>query len=230
MGRFSTSSYQEKNPRFFALFPPENDAVFAPCSSSCSPVDCTLSLATPSSTPLIRQEDKHLFGSSATSSGMIGWDDCKTASYLSDHQPPRSVIRDGDTLLSRRCSNCDTTSTPLWRNGPKGPKSLCNACGIRFKKEERRATAGKSNSGEGSSAAEAGVRNQTYNGGPNYSYNHCYDSSSTWHHQTTQRVPCSYYSPSTSEYTFIDDVRDGDSDVTAAPFLSWRLNVADQLY
>ncbi|OAY75639.1 GATA transcription factor 19 [Ananas comosus] len=39
----------------------------------------------------------------------------------------------------RRCANCDTTSTPLWRNGPRGPKSLCNACGIRYKKEERRA-------------------------------------------------------------------------------------------
>ncbi|KAK8928733.1 GATA transcription factor 20 [Platanthera zijinensis] len=44
-------------------------------------------------------------------------------------------------LLARRCANCDTTSTPLWRNGPRGPKSLCNACGIRYKKEERRAAA-----------------------------------------------------------------------------------------
>ncbi|KAH7439649.1 hypothetical protein KP509_04G070700 [Ceratopteris richardii] len=38
----------------------------------------------------------------------------------------------------RICSRCKTRKTPLWRNGPKGPKSLCNACGIRFKKEERR--------------------------------------------------------------------------------------------
>ncbi|GFQ05778.1 putative gata transcription factor 22, partial [Phtheirospermum japonicum] len=29
------------------------------------------------------------------------------------------------------CSDCNTTKTPLWRSGPKGPKSLCNACGIR---------------------------------------------------------------------------------------------------
>ncbi|WOK99858.1 protein CYTOKININ-RESPONSIVE GATA TRANSCRIPTION FACTOR 1 [Canna indica] len=35
----------------------------------------------------------------------------------------------------RVCSNCSTTKTPLWRSGPQGPKSLCNACGIRQRKE-----------------------------------------------------------------------------------------------
>ncbi|KAJ6928642.1 hypothetical protein NC652_012697 [Populus alba x Populus x berolinensis] len=28
-----------------------------------------------------------------------------------------------------------TTKTPLWRGGPAGPKSLCNACGIRYRKK-----------------------------------------------------------------------------------------------
>ncbi|XP_038880207.1 GATA transcription factor 17-like [Benincasa hispida] len=32
------------------------------------------------------------------------------------------------------CVDCKTTKTPLWRGGPTGPKSLCNACGIRFRK------------------------------------------------------------------------------------------------
>ncbi|XP_062144891.1 GATA transcription factor 15-like [Alnus glutinosa] len=32
------------------------------------------------------------------------------------------------------CSDCKTTKTPLWRGGPAGPKSLCNACGIRYRK------------------------------------------------------------------------------------------------
>lgn len=33
------------------------------------------------------------------------------------------------------CTNCQATSSPLWRHGPKGPKTLCNACGIRFKRK-----------------------------------------------------------------------------------------------
>ncbi|KAG6414331.1 hypothetical protein SASPL_127051 [Salvia splendens] len=37
----------------------------------------------------------------------------------------------------RVCSDCHTTKTPLWRSGPKGPKSLCNACGIRQRKARR---------------------------------------------------------------------------------------------
>lgn len=34
----------------------------------------------------------------------------------------------------RCCIDCRTTKTPLWRGGPAGPKSLCNACGIRYRK------------------------------------------------------------------------------------------------
>lgn len=32
------------------------------------------------------------------------------------------------------CENCQKTNTPMWRAGPSGPKSLCNACGLRWKK------------------------------------------------------------------------------------------------
>uniref|UniRef100_A0A0C9S8E3 GATA transcription factor n=1 Tax=Wollemia nobilis TaxID=56998 RepID=A0A0C9S8E3_9CONI len=33
----------------------------------------------------------------------------------------------------RRCSHCLVQKTPQWRAGPLGPKTLCNACGVRFK-------------------------------------------------------------------------------------------------
>ncbi|OVA10125.1 zinc finger protein [Macleaya cordata] len=33
----------------------------------------------------------------------------------------------------RKCLHCEITKTPQWRAGPMGPKTLCNACGVRFK-------------------------------------------------------------------------------------------------
>ncbi|CAA0837283.1 GATA transcription factor 9 [Striga hermonthica] len=33
----------------------------------------------------------------------------------------------------RRCLHCDSEKTPQWRTGPMGPKTLCNACGVRYK-------------------------------------------------------------------------------------------------
>ncbi|KAL9240876.1 hypothetical protein vseg_015047 [Gypsophila vaccaria] len=33
----------------------------------------------------------------------------------------------------RKCKHCEITKTPQWRAGPMGPKSLCNACGVRYK-------------------------------------------------------------------------------------------------
>ncbi|CAJ1976755.1 unnamed protein product [Sphenostylis stenocarpa] len=33
----------------------------------------------------------------------------------------------------RKCMHCEITKTPQWRAGPMGPKTLCNACGVRFK-------------------------------------------------------------------------------------------------
>ena len=37
---------------------------------------------------------------------------------------------------SAQCLDCGTTSTSQWRTGPSGPKSLCNACGIRLQRNQ----------------------------------------------------------------------------------------------
>ncbi|XXG74355.1 hypothetical protein AAC387_Pa07g3095 [Persea americana] len=42
-----------------------------------------------------------------------------------------------DGVILRVCTDCNTSKTPLWRGGPAGPKSLCNACGIRYRKRRR---------------------------------------------------------------------------------------------
>ncbi|KAJ6737684.1 hypothetical protein OIU85_019713 [Salix viminalis] len=62
----------------------------------------------------------------------------------------------GEVEDKKACTDCKTTKTPLWRGGPAGPKSLCNACGIRYRKkrtmmrlekgsEKKRATTATSN-------------------------------------------------------------------------------------
>lgn len=35
------------------------------------------------------------------------------------------------------CQECDVSFTPEWRTGPKGKRSLCNACGLRFSKRQK---------------------------------------------------------------------------------------------
>ncbi|PPD79713.1 hypothetical protein GOBAR_DD23366 [Gossypium barbadense] len=38
-----------------------------------------------------------------------------------------------ETAVVRKCTHCEVTKTPQWREGPKGPKTLCNACGVRYR-------------------------------------------------------------------------------------------------
>ncbi|XP_033145166.1 GATA transcription factor 11 isoform X1 [Brassica rapa] len=52
----------------------------------------------------------------------------KDQSSVSDS--PEQFNADGTI---RMCTHCETTKTPQWREGPCGPKTLCNACGVRFR-------------------------------------------------------------------------------------------------
>ncbi|CAI7614285.1 unnamed protein product [Penicillium bialowiezense] len=36
------------------------------------------------------------------------------------------------------CGDCGTADSPEWRKGPNGPKTLCNACGLRWSKKEKK--------------------------------------------------------------------------------------------
>ena len=42
-------------------------------------------------------------------------------------------------VAGKRCAHCNTQTTPLWRNGPDGPKTLCNACGVRDNRRHAKA-------------------------------------------------------------------------------------------
>jgi len=35
------------------------------------------------------------------------------------------------------CITCGRTDSPEWRKGPLGPKTLCNACGLRWAKQTK---------------------------------------------------------------------------------------------
>ncbi|KAL2557465.1 GATA transcription factor 11 [Forsythia ovata] len=35
--------------------------------------------------------------------------------------------------INKKCTHCEVIKTPQWREGPMGPKTLCNACGVRYR-------------------------------------------------------------------------------------------------
>ncbi|RWW70795.1 hypothetical protein BHE74_00021512 [Ensete ventricosum] len=49
-------------------------------------------------------------------------------------EPPTVTVAGTSTAVKRqRCRHCEAEETPQWRAGPEGPKTLCNACGVRYK-------------------------------------------------------------------------------------------------
>ncbi|KAJ4720781.1 GATA transcription factor [Melia azedarach] len=52
---------------------------------------------------------------------------------LSAPQASDETKRNPPTQAVRKCMHCEITKTPQWRTGPMGPKTLCNACGVRYK-------------------------------------------------------------------------------------------------
>ncbi|KDO71084.1 hypothetical protein CISIN_1g044150mg [Citrus sinensis] len=55
---------------------------------------------------------------------------------LKKKSPPEGYNAGGNISwgqVTRRCSHCGVQKTPQWRTGPLGAKTLCNACGVRYK-------------------------------------------------------------------------------------------------
>ena len=72
---------------------------------------------------------------------------CMCSSAVSDntdvaHSKALSVAGTdvGDRIAGRACTQCHAQQTPVWRAGPHGPKTLCNACGVRWMKHSKRST------------------------------------------------------------------------------------------
>lgn len=88
-------------------------------------------------------------------------------------------------------------------------QSLCNACGIRYKKEERRATAAAATS---------------HGGAANMETQHMINAGQ-W--AQPQKTPC-YSSAYGNEYRFMEDEPAVDHRDSEIPFMSWRFNVTDR--
>jgi len=43
----------------------------------------------------------------------------------------------GSSGGAKACTQCGTTRTPQWREGPAGAKTLCNACGVKLVRKKR---------------------------------------------------------------------------------------------
>ncbi|GAA0161850.1 zinc finger transcription factor [Lithospermum erythrorhizon] len=80
--------------------------------------------------------------SKRTRSGLRVWSPLTDSSSTSSSSSTTSVMSPvkkkngnvlGGTQQPRRCSHCGVQKTPQWRAGPLGSKTLCNACGVRFK-------------------------------------------------------------------------------------------------
>nr|GMC53819.1 GATA transcription factor 9-like [Ipomoea batatas] len=89
------------------------DAAFPPPSEICVPAARAL------------QTRFHLRHSAPTN--------CSTANAI-----PRAATktapykrRENSETPGRKCLHCASEKTPQWRTGPLGPKTLCNACGVR---------------------------------------------------------------------------------------------------
>jgi hypothetical protein len=62
----------------------------------------------------------------------------------------------GGRKARRGCSKCGANKTPQWRMGPTGAKTLCNACGVRYRKAVQTGAAPPPPAEQGGEGGEAG--------------------------------------------------------------------------
>ncbi|KAF9581764.1 hypothetical protein BGW38_001103 [Lunasporangiospora selenospora] len=46
---------------------------------------------------------------------------------------PQAADSSASSQTKKKCAYCGSTKTPMWRRGPDGPHTLCNACGVKWR-------------------------------------------------------------------------------------------------
>ncbi|KAI3502856.1 hypothetical protein L1887_31215 [Cichorium endivia] len=96
------------------------------------------------STPLTDSSTSSSSSSSCTSNPWLFFhDSAQTAESILGKPPVKRQKKKNQATTTepagtgqqqpRRCSHCLVQKTPQWRAGPLGAKTLCNACGVRYK-------------------------------------------------------------------------------------------------
>jgi hypothetical protein len=75
---------------------------------------------------------------------------------VATHNPDGSI---------KRCNSCQTNVTPMWRRGPEGPATLCNACGARWKSGRLGMPSARGRKGSVGVGEEAGGGGEARRGG-----------------------------------------------------------------
>lgn len=86
----------------------------------------------PKDTKLENDEKKKFFNSK----NLVDLDESKpvpTKSKISTSNKPRPKSADTTNNNNRECLYCGRKTTPMWRRGPDGPGTLCNACGVKWR-------------------------------------------------------------------------------------------------
>uniref|UniRef100_A0A7N0TJA2 GATA-type domain-containing protein n=1 Tax=Kalanchoe fedtschenkoi TaxID=63787 RepID=A0A7N0TJA2_KALFE len=52
---------------------------------------------------------------------------------------PKPKSKGPKVVPGRVCEFCGCTETPTWRRGPSGPNTLCNRCGLRYMRNQKKA-------------------------------------------------------------------------------------------
>ncbi|KAK8555215.1 hypothetical protein V6N13_037427 [Hibiscus sabdariffa] len=100
--------------------------------------------------PLLLLDDSNSSGSTVLSSGnvVMYWCDkfkvpvkarskrmrkCRDMMNQENRWWVKENAKSRSRSTGRKCQHCGAEKTPQWRAGPFGPKTLCNACGVRYK-------------------------------------------------------------------------------------------------
>ncbi|KAK7687765.1 hypothetical protein QCA50_008984 [Cerrena zonata] len=94
----------------------------------------------------------------------------KSAAEAVDTKP--SIPPSDPPVEGQTCLGCGATSTPEWRRGPMGPRTLCNACGLVYAKmiKKRTREPGRSRSSKKGSKMALHDSGQMSSGSDNDSY------------------------------------------------------------